>query len=224
MPEFHRLREEHRNLRRTVADAIDVLTDAGGFGDHDRAKVRIGLIRPPSGEVVGLTDVLFENPVEEKVYIVSLRTSARFRASLGSSRRHLFEIARLHGAVVESAGNVRLGDGTELRAVEVVPTHLPYDPTGHDWRIVHAAITALQAEERCYRDLRKDFPRSEQYMVPDWRAIDCSKLSGLDLPPLRELALRIAEIDPNPGQIVAAENRRCAPQVWDANSPATPEG
>jgi hypothetical protein len=200
-PEEHRLQEEHRNSRRSIADAIDVLRDRGGFGDDDCAKIRIGLIRLPSDHVVGLVDVLFENRVEQKVYVVSLRTCARIRASRGAARRYLFEIDRLDGAVVDAAGNVRLGDGTQLRAVEVVPIHLPFHPTVHDWRIVHAAIAALRAEERCYRNLQKDLPRAEQGMVPDWRAIDCSKLSGLELPPLKELALCIAEKDPTLGEL-----------------------
>jgi hypothetical protein len=98
-------------------------------------------------------------------------------------------------------GNVQLADGTDLSAVEIVPMHLPYDPTEHEWRIIHAVIAALGAEERCYRSWRARVPAPLQDMVPDRRAIDCSKLSGLDLPPLKELALRLAEKDPTLGKL-----------------------
>jgi hypothetical protein len=202
MPEYQRLLEDERNSRRSIADAVNILRDACGFGTHDRAQIRIGQMCLPSGDIVGLVDVLFEDPRREKVYVVSLPTAARFRASSREdARRDLFELVRLHGAVVNADGAVRLADGTDLHAVEVVPTFLPYDPTEHEWRIIHAVIAALGAEERCYRNLRRDFSPAEQDMVPDWRAIDCSKLSELKLPLLKVLAGQIAQKDPTLGEL-----------------------
>ena len=159
-------------------------------------------MRLPSGNIFGLVDVLFEDPRGEKVYVVSLPSSARFRASSGgAARRDLFEIDRLHDAVVDADCNVRLADGTDLRAVEVVPTYMPHDPTEQEWRIVYAAVAAFGAEERCYRNVRKELSPTGQEMVPDLWVFDCSKLSGLDLPPLRELAAGIAEKDPTLGKL-----------------------
>jgi hypothetical protein len=62
MPAHKRLLEELRKSRRTIADAIEVLRDAGGFSDHDHAEVRIGPLHLSSGDVVSLVDVLFEAP------------------------------------------------------------------------------------------------------------------------------------------------------------------
>ena len=51
------------------------------------------------------------------------------------------------------------------------------------------------AEDRCYRSLREGLLPPLQAMVPDLRFIDCSRLSGLERPPLKELADQIAEKD-----------------------------
>jgi hypothetical protein len=121
MSEFQRLFEEDRSSRRTIADAIEVLRRTCDFNSHDRAEIRIGPLRLSSGDVVGLVDVQF--PVRDKVFIVSLPTSARFRANCGgASQRGCFEIFRLDGAVVAFDGNVLLKDGATFSAVEVIPT------------------------------------------------------------------------------------------------------
>jgi hypothetical protein len=196
MPEHHRLFEERRNLRRTLADAIEVLRKHCDFGEEDRAQIRIGPLPLPSTELVGLVDVMFTDLVRDKIYIVSLPSSARFRAFCsGASRRDHFEISRLDGAVVKGSGAVLLTDGVNLHAVEVIPTHLPYEPTELDWRIVCSTIAIIGAEERCYRSLRTGLPFPQRDMVPDWRAIDCSRLFGLELPPLKRLAHDIREKD-----------------------------
>jgi hypothetical protein len=196
MPAHERLFEELRKSRRTIADAIEVLRDAGGFSDHDHAEVRIGPLHLSSGDVVSLVDVLFEAPFGEKVCIVSLPTSARFRAIRhGASRSERFEISRLNGAVVDANANVVLRDRTTLRAVEVIPTRILSDPTELDWRIVRSTISMIGAEDRCYRSLRADSPLALPDTVPDLRFLDCSKLCGLELPPLKEIAFQIAEKD-----------------------------
>jgi hypothetical protein len=196
MRQYQRLFEESRNSRRTIADALDILREVADFKDHHRAEIRIGPLRLSSGDVTGLVYVVFNAPSREKVFIVSLPTSAQCRAICqGSSRRDYFEIDRLHGAVVDAKANVRLPDGTKLRAVDVVPTRLPYNPTELDWRIVHYTISMIGAEERCYRSLREGLPPQLQGMVPDRRFLDCSRLPGLELPPLKEIVGRIAEKD-----------------------------
>jgi hypothetical protein len=192
MSEFQRLFEEDRRSRRTIADAIEVLRQTCDFNSHDRAEIRIGPLRLSSGDVVGLVDVQF--PVRDKVFIVSLPTSAQFRANCGgASQRGCFEIDRLDGAVVAFDGNVRLKDGATLSAVEVIPTRVLHDPTELDWRIVQLAVAMIGAENDCYRSLRTGVPQPQQDMVPDVRRLDCSKLSGLDLPPLKEIAIYIGE-------------------------------
>jgi hypothetical protein len=196
MRKYERLLEEGRNSRRTIADALEVLRSVAAFNEHDRAEICIGLLRLPSGDVVGLVDVCFNAPLREKACRVSLPTSGAFRAICeGSARRDDFEIARLDGAVVGADATVLLSDGTRLRAVEVLPAPLPYEPTGLDRRIVHHAISSAGAEQRCYRSLREGLPPAQQDMVPDLRFLDCSRVSGLDLPPLKVIAIDVQAAD-----------------------------
>jgi hypothetical protein len=190
MSDFQRLLEEERSSRRTIADVIEVLHQTCNFNSHDRAEIHIGPLRLSSGDVVGLVDVHF--PVRDKVFIVSLPTSARFRANCRGVRG-CFEIDRLDGAVVGFDGNVVLKDGVTLSAVEVMPTQVLHDPTDLDWRIVQLTVAMIGAENHCYRSLRTGVPQPQQDMVPDLRRLDCSRLYDLDLPPLKEIAFYIRE-------------------------------
>jgi hypothetical protein len=139
MPEYQRLFDENSKSRRTIADALEMLREFAGFDEGDRAKISIGPLRLPSGDVVGLVDVRFDDPLRKKVWIVSLPTSAQFRAICpGSSRRKRFDIARLDEAAVDAEAAVLLTDETKLRAVEMIPTCSLSDPTRT--RLAHFAL------------------------------------------------------------------------------------
>jgi hypothetical protein len=87
------LREEERNHRFTVQDAIDVLSKGAGFGDDDFAEIRVGGLRLPSGEEVGLPNVFFSSDALGQVLVVSLPTSTRFKAKRqGEAEARLFSI------------------------------------------------------------------------------------------------------------------------------------
>jgi hypothetical protein len=153
MSEFQRLFEEDRSSRRTIAD-------------EDRAEIRIGPLRLSPRDVVGLVDLWFKAPVGDKISIVSLPTSARFRAiRQGASQRDCFEIFRLDGAVVDADANVLLKEGGTLSAVEVIPTLLLNQPTELDLRIVRLTVSMIGAENDCYRSLRSGVPQPQQDMV-----------------------------------------------------------
>jgi hypothetical protein len=195
------LREAERNRRVTVSDAIEVLAQSGAFGGGDVAEIQVGGICLPSGKVVGLTNVSFNNDALDKTLVVSLATSAQFNAKRqGESAARTFSIFELDGATVANDGSVRLSDGTILRAVEVIPANLPLKPSELDWRIVRHVISIIGAEDRCYRSLREhakprclDLPHD---IIPDIRFIDCSALKGLELPSVKSLVAQIAKIDP----------------------------
>jgi hypothetical protein len=145
------LREAERNRRVTVSDAIEVLAQSGAFGGGDVAEIQVGGICLPSGKVVGLTNVSFNNDALDKTLVVSLATSAQFNAKRqGESAARTFSIFELDGATVANDGSVRLSDGTILRAVEVIPANLPLKPSELDWRIVRHVISIIGAEDRCY--------------------------------------------------------------------------
>jgi hypothetical protein len=111
MRQYARISEEGRNSRRTIADAVEALREVVDFKEHDRAEIRIGLIRLPSNQIVGLVNLEFITSFREKVFVVSLPSSAQFRAMRqGSSQHDYFEISQLDGAVVDGASNVLLAN------------------------------------------------------------------------------------------------------------------
>jgi hypothetical protein len=199
MRPYRRLREETRNSRRTIADALEVLRELGDFKEHHCAEIHVGGLRLASGEVIGLVQVRFDDRSRENVCIVSLPSSAQFRAlRQGSPRCECFDIFRLDGAIIGAEAKVLLTDGTELRAVEVIPTRLLYHPSELDWRIVRHTISIIKAEKGCYRSLRQGlFPRPLRRMVPNRRFLDCSKLAGLKIErSLKDITREIGRKDP----------------------------
>jgi hypothetical protein len=192
------LSEDKRNSRRTVADALDVLRTEVGFADSDHAQFRIGLGNLPPVQRVGLVQILFDHRSNAKTYVVSLPTARYFRAWHPSfSRFRRFEIAVLDGAEIHSIGQVHLTNGQTLHAVEVIPARLPLKPTPLDWCIVHDTIALINAQQGCYRSLKDELPAEQQDIIPDLQFLDCSKLSGLNIPSLREIASYIGDKHPS---------------------------
>lgn len=179
-------------------DAVAVLREHANFKKQDHATVRLAPMRLLSREIVTMVDLVFSPSSGETGYSVSLPTCTEFTAqATGSSHSEEFEIARLDKATVDSAGTVTLEDGGNLRWVQVVPVQLPYEPSAIDWRIIYYAVSALGAEDRCYRWYGEGLPPELQVMVsPNLKFLDCSRLAGLELPPLKELAFQIRKKDP----------------------------
>jgi hypothetical protein len=191
MPQYVRLLEEKRTLRRTIADAIEVLYESADFKAEDHAEIRVKPIEFPSGTIVGVIILEFKAPTSEKIFVVSLPASTRFRAvRQGSSQRECFEISRLDGAPVDSAGNVTLDNGEPIRALELIPSRLlSYEPSQLDWFIVHSTVAVLGEERRCYRHLGEGLPSPYREMVPDeLRFLDHSALTKLKAPFLKVIA------------------------------------
>jgi hypothetical protein len=200
MPQYERLKGEERPQRRTVAHAIEAL-ESVGFAINETAEIRVGIMPLPSRDKVGLANVFFDSHSLGKTLVVSLATSAEFRAKRqGEADARRFSIFELDGAKVDNDGIVRLSDGTVLRAVEVIPAKLPLNPSDLDWRIVHHVISIIGAEDHCYRSLREHSkPKCLdvfEEMIPEIRFIDCSALEGLGLPSLKHLAQQIGKKDP----------------------------
>ena len=196
MLEYQRLFEEDRQSRRAVTDAVAVLRNHG-FTQHDRANIRVGRLRLPSGEIVGFTEVLFDAPWEDKGYSVALRTAVRFRGRRkGSTQYEDFEIIRLNGAEVDAGGVVKLADGTELYAIELLTAPMLTEPSELDWRIVHAALKFIDGGDRCYRSPRDGLPPAQSDFIPDERILDCAKLPDLKAPPLKDIVQGVKCVDP----------------------------
>src|SRR5262249_48417128 len=127
---------------------------------------------------------------------VSLPTSARFKALTDtSSQRQVFEISLLDQADVCSDGSVVLADRTRLRAVEVIPTHLNYETSELESRILRHVI-ALTKRYDCYRSIREGVPEHLRDQIPDIRVLDYGRLRTIESPPLKAIRSFIEESDP----------------------------
>lgn len=197
-PRFIRHLDEERGLRRSIADAIELLYDRANFHNDDHARIHVGLLALPCGKIVGLIDVQFEDFGGQIVHCVSLPTSGRFRAVRQHSKHsETFDITQLAGAAVDATGQVILVDGTFLRGLDVLPAYLPYEPSDLDWRIVHHVVAIAGAQAHCYRrwpDGLAFTPNDNNFDKQSLR-LDCSKLRDLRLPPLKVLYHAITERD-----------------------------
>jgi DNA methylase len=164
MPCYERLQEQERTQRRTIAEALEVLRQNAGFKDTDRAKIRIGPLQLPSGEVASLVCIFFESPNNDTIFIVSLLTSAEFRGKrLGHSEDEIFDIFQLDEATFDDSGNVRLRDGTHVRAVKVI-------------RVTHLTPEQLEIYRIAEQRLNELAPWDERALADAFR-----ELSELDL-------------------------------------------
>ncbi|WP_439401356.1 hypothetical protein ACNJYA_32395 [Bradyrhizobium sp. DASA03068] len=156
--------------RRSIADALDVLHRSATFDGGHTVKLRIGSLRLPSQDIVGLPAVVAENAAGETTFIVGLPACDLVRASRqGSDKCEEFSVSRFDEATVDGCGVVELTDGTRLRAAEVVPASLSHTVTDLEWRIVHATIAFMHAGHECYRS-----------PTPGWPPLlDCSRLPSL---------------------------------------------
>jgi hypothetical protein len=173
--------EEHRRAkRRTVADALEVVHEKLGVYETTRAEIKIHHLQLPSGECTALVAVLFP----DLGCHVSLPTSARFRGfSERSSQNQLFEISRLDRAKVDSDGSVRLVDGTSLRAVEVIPSHLPYELSKLE-KLILWYVILLTRSLYCFRSIHEDLPEQLQQQVSGFH-LDWSRVRTIRVPALK---------------------------------------
>src|SRR5258708_5336843 len=112
MPHYEVLDQESPH-RLTVAHAIEAFENVG-FAANDTANIRVGGLRLPSGQVVGLISALFPSLVHGKIFVVSLATSNRFQARReGSSELAQFDIFELDEARFSKAGELVLANGAK---------------------------------------------------------------------------------------------------------------
>ncbi len=184
-----RLQEEERTRRRSIADALDVVS-CFDMPRDPIGRIRIGPLRLPSGDKVYLVEVVFP-----QLGIVSLQTSARFKARNKTHSTNEGDIRLLDGADVYSVGTVVLRNGERLRAVEVVPSYLPYKPSPLDLIILHHVL-ALTDTSHCYRSVLEDLPQQYRGVVLDLRAIDFARVRDLRVPRLKSIKAYIEDKDP----------------------------
>jgi hypothetical protein len=185
------LKEESRDKRRTVADALEVVRQGLGVDEIPGAEIRVGPFPLPWGEATAVVVVIC--PALD--CRVSLPASWWFTAlSEERSQRHRFEISCLDGAKVGPDGSVVLTDGRCLRGVEMVPTHMPYELSPVEERILWNVIRFTESYG-CYRNLRDDLPPHLQPGIPDLWFLDYGRLHTIPRRPLKAIKAYIETHD-----------------------------
>jgi hypothetical protein len=186
------LKEDSRNNRRTVADALEVIRQEFGVDETPGAEIRVGPLLLPSGEATAVVVLI----CPDLDCYVSLPASWWFTEfTERSSRRHRFEILCLDQAKVGPEGSVVLTDGRRLRGVEMVPTHMPYELSRVEKRILQNVIK-LTESDGCYRNLREDLPEHLQPGIPDLWVLDFGRLHTIPRRSLKEIKSHIEDDDP----------------------------
>jgi hypothetical protein len=184
------LQEDGRGTRRTVADAFEVVQQTLGVGEVARAQIVLGPFPLPWGGSTAAVALLFS----DLGCYVSLPASAGFSArSDTGSQRQAFDIAVLAGAEACSDGSVLLNNGSRVRAVEVMPTHLR-TPSALDDSILRHVMALTQSN--CYRNMREDLPEHSQRGVPDLYALDYGRVLTIKPPLLKVIQAYIKDHDP----------------------------
>jgi hypothetical protein len=173
------LREASRNERVTIADAIAVLEEEANFKADDCTRVWLQPLQLLTGVVVWLVSAFFDGPASAGRFVVPLRTAKAFSAAdVHGSRKRVFGMELLDGAIADASGVVSLANGDQVRALELSPAQLPYELSELEEKILHLTISMIEgAEIRCYRDLRDDLPARERSGIPSLRFLDFSKLA-----------------------------------------------
>ena len=186
------LKEDDRNNRRTVADALEVMREELGVDETPGAEIRVGPLPLPSGEATAVV-VLVCSALD---CCVSLPASWWFTAFPEKcSRRHRFEISCLDQSKVGADGSVVLTDGRRLRGVEMVPTHMPYELSLVEKSIVSYVISFTESYG-CYRNLRDDLPLHLQPEIPELWVLDYSRLHTIPGRPLKAIKAYIEDHAP----------------------------
>jgi hypothetical protein len=178
--------------RRTVADALEVIRQEFGVDETPGAEIRVGPLLLPSGEATAVVVLI----CPDLDCYVSLPASWWFTEfTERSSRRHRFEILCLDQAKVGPEGSVVLTDGRRLRGVEMVPTHMPYELSRVEKRILQNVIK-LTESDGCYRNLREDLPEHLQPGIPDLWVLDFGRLHTIPGRKLKAIKVYIEKHDP----------------------------
>jgi hypothetical protein len=166
------LKEDSRDKRRTVADALEVIRQEPEVEEMAGAEIRVSPFELPSGEATAVVAVV----CPDFDCFVSLPASWWFTAlSEKCSQRQRFEIPCLDDAKVGPDGSIVLTDGRRLRGVEMVPSHMPYAMSPVEQRILWHVI-ALTESYDCYRNLRDDLPPHLQAGIPELWVLDYGRL------------------------------------------------
>ena len=170
-PKKSRSTTDTRQARRTLADALHALTE------NPQAEVRIAPMLLQDGSHAASVAVIVSRPS------VLMPSATHFTALDTSGVPVRREIAALDCAVTDFNGNVKLADGTRVRAVELELAPITRELTPEQGNVLRCVLKVLGAENRCYRPLAPD-------LLPGLMVLDYAKVAELgedELPSLKAI-------------------------------------
>lgn len=183
IPTLERTIDGRRSMR-SIADALEALRGDGHLENCCCLEIRTNPLPSQTDEAPSLVIVVCHLNPPGKPRGVALPTSWEFRGRPPrESAPETLEISRLDRATVAEDGTVTLSDGTCLRAVEVLPAHLPRELTELQKQILHWTIKFADAEDDCY----------VCGPTPDQKWVNYAALRKLEIPKLAPLVRFIAE-------------------------------
>ena len=138
-----------RKTMRSMADALQKLTELGVLGDGQNAQVKVSEISFPDRKTSsGVVSVVAPLRPDGSGWAIWMPSSSRFKALDTMGIRRTYGIGLLDNAFSDRDGNVDLGGGQFLHTVEFVPTPF-YRFTDLQHAIVYFALKFLQVEDQC---------------------------------------------------------------------------
>jgi hypothetical protein len=194
MQKYVTLSEGNKHNRRSVADAIDLLTAHADFRINSSAKICTLPLPLMSKEPLAQLCIVFKNLAADATFLVWLPTSSRFKAKHpDQTETDTFATPDLNDASIDFNGNVFLTSGAQLRAVEVIPATLPYELSDLEWRILKSTIKHMKIEDVVVRTFGEELDPDVRATLPVIRRIDFQRLQGFEMPPLKTLQAFIIE-------------------------------
>jgi hypothetical protein len=188
------LAERNKHNRRSLADAIELLNAHAGFHTNDRATIRTSQLRVAAKEPIVQLYVIFQSLSSKVTFLVSLPASSHC-TSMAPETNTFETIATLslNDALVDYWGNVVLTDRTQLKAVGVIPTPLPYELSNLDCQILRHIIRFMKIDDEVFRTLGEELDSEIRTTLPEIRAIDFQRLPGRKIPLLKQLINSMAD-------------------------------
>jgi hypothetical protein len=165
----------HRPTRRTIADGLATLERE--LGDQpETGRCHLHVPRPPDGSTQFAA--IWFRPSEGDDVVIAYPASKGCWARTSSGMRLYISLNELDGALLDEEGNVLLGDGRSLHALEFDVLPHPEDFTDLEHAIVFLTVRFLNAEATCIRCLPE----------AGFRWIDYSRVRELSVRNVKELA------------------------------------
>lgn len=188
MPKYVTLAEGNKHNRRSIADTVELLADHADFRAGDTATLHARPLLVYRSQSLVQLCIQFNNLTEETTFVVWLPCSARFKAApVEQSVTCNFDTARLDNAAVGFDCRVQLATGELLRAVEIIPSALPFEMSDMEWQILICVIKHLKLMDLAIRTFGEELDPKIQANLPEIRGVDFQRLVGHEVPPLKVL-------------------------------------